>query len=883
MTYTSDDDPAFKFLDFIFEGIGDGFVEFQFLSAGRKPKLVDKSAYLTLPLDRERLRDEVMGRNGQRMVTVGVAPRCRVPERGRAGRNQDVIQVGCIWANLNNEKAPGGAIEIISRIKNFPLRPSVVINSGYGYHVYFVFRALLKAMDLLVWNELARGLRAALQVGPAASLSEVMRLPGTLNIKEEHPVPCEICEEDSSWTRYTVEEVSEAIRKNSLEVIPRETSLSNDELRRRGLGADVIESIITGRASTNHTRYYEGEDGRDVWLASVLLKKGFDAEEIKMIFRSHPNGCGSNWARKKDGEKYFELMLFKAASRQTDKDRSWVDGEDIQELKLPPGYVLKEDGIWFSPFPLGGDKKALKPVKVCNSYIRIAAIQENIETGEISLSIAFEYLGIPRVIPILRSEMAESRRLVAALSGVGGPVTSVNARLVTTYLAAYEHAFASSISRKKVSSRFGSGLGNGQFFFPGLNSAIEFSPASSGDAALYGAFSSRRGSLRDWVEVMHTLYDDGLMIPQVAVLASLVPPLQKQLQIPNFILDMYGNSSTGKSTSLKLAASVYGRPHDPESLIQQWTNTQVAVEQIAGLCSELPIYLDDAQHCPAEFKRSIIYMIANGRGKGRSAGVRGIRETPTWHTVALSSSETPLHESSPHEGARGRILPVGGASPPIPAGKGSLVRSLEKAVINNHGHAGEAYIRHLNGWTEMDWSRWRTRYSGVRAELQRESSSDLVGRVGGYIAAIQLAAEVACPLLGLRFKPDVIAAWLMLHLQEQQCHQNQVLLALRAMADYYVANIQRFAGDGQYNLGKRGTILGASKRHQYVGFLRTTIDLIFKPHKWNQNAVLGKLAEAGAICSTEKDRYTKKVSVEGVNHRMVCIKWLAILPEDTHS
>lgn len=320
---------------------------------------------------------------------------------------------------------------------------------------------------------------------------------------------------------------------------------------------------------------------------------------------------------------------------------------------------------------------------------------------------------------------------MAALSGAGAPVTSVNARLVTAYLAAYEHAFASSILRKKVTSRFGRSRGGRQFFLPGLSSAIEFSPSGPGDAALYSAYSSRRGSLGGWLEVMRTLANDRLMIPQVAVLASLVPPLQKKLQIPNFILDIYGSSSTGKSTSLKLAASVYGRPHDPDSLIQQWSNTQVAVEQLAWLCSELPIYLDDAQHCLTELKRSLVYMIANGRGKGRSSGGVGMRETATWHTVALSSSEAPLHESSPHEGARGRILPAGGTIPPIPAGVGSLVRSLERAVIQNHGHAGEVYIRHLNGWTEADWSRWQKRYIEVRSELLKSSSSNLVGRVSG--------------------------------------------------------------------------------------------------------------------------------------------------------
>lgn len=43
------------------------------------------------------------------------------------------------------------------------------------------------------------------------------------------------------------------------------------------------------------------------------------------------------------------------------------------------------------------------------------------------------------------------------------------------------------------------------------------------------------------------------------------------------------------------------------------------------------------------------------------------------------------------------------------------------------------------------------------------------------------------------------------------------------------------------------------------------------------------MAEAGALHATEEDRHTKKVSVEGVKHRMVCIKWSAILPEDVEA
>ena len=894
----ADEASSWRFLDFLFAGSSNGFVEFRFFSAGRKPKVIERPAYLPLPLNQEQLAAEVLAHNGQRMITVGPAPRCRVPGRGSAAKDHDVLQVGCVWANVDNKDATGGAVEVIRRITDLPLRPSVVVDTGYGYHVYYVFHAPLRAGRLMVWSELMPCLRDACYADAKISLSQVMRLPGTLNIKEPLPVPCEIVEEYSSWTRYDPAEVREALEKRftlggvgkmsksgaARELPFSQAALSADALRQRGVPAELIKAIVTGRINPRpgmHTGSYDGASGRDFWIASTLFEQGLGDEEIKAVFRAHPHGCGSNWALKKDGEKYLTATLRKVKERHLDRNSLAAEHEfGLTERAgstgglLPPAYTRGDDGaLWFNPPVSDTDKRAARPVKVSDSTLHVTEIQENIDTGRISLVVSFEYLGRRRATLLQRSQLSNPRQLISALAGEGAPVSANNARLIVAYLAAYEHAFAATIPHKRVTSRFGRGRANGPFFFPGLNSATEFAPLASGDAALYRAYASRHGTLPGWLDAMHALADEALMIPQAAVLAAFVPPLQRRLQIPNFILDLHGDTSTGKSTALKLAASVYGRPHDPDSLIMQWMNTQVAIEQVAGVCGELPIFLDDAQHCPVELKRAVIYMIANGRGKGRSARAGGVVETPTWHTVALSTSEEPLHEASPHEGARGRILPLGGATSPFPRDSAALVQGLEQAVAVNHGHAGEAYIRHLNGWTDAEWFRWQGRYFGLRTEMLKSSSSNLLGRVGGYIAAIQLAAEIVSPLLGLPFQADVVGAWLKLHLDEQQADQNLVLAALRALADYYVANIQHFAGDGQF---KRGTILGAAKQGQYVGFLRSTIEAVCKPRRWQQTALLNKLAEAGALLVTEGDRHSKKVSVGGIKHRMVCFRWSAL-------
>ena len=877
-----------KFLDLLFTGMAGGFIEFRHIAAGRKLTAAGQVTYLPLPLERERIVSAVLGSNGQQTITFGPAPRYRIPARGAGGKEHHVLQVGCVWATFAHRRFKGGLIEVLRRVRDLPLRPSVVVSGGYDHHVFFVLNSPLHGHLLLEWSEVIGELGAALQCSAPGDISQKIALPGTLNLEEDVPVECEVVEELSSWTRYGLDELRQAINSMSVHGHSRHTPLPAEFFRQHGLSQQLVEAVVTGHLAGRLGPRSSGlgsESGRDFQIACALFEQGCDGAEIKTLFRLHPHGCGSKWARKRDGERYLDSLLRKvAASRQERQDCAPSAGTDADdgppESNLPPCYEQHADGsLWFHPPVSDEGRKVPKPVKVCNSPLQITEIRENVDTGRISLVVSFTYLRKTVTTPILRSQMSDPRQLVAALSDVGAPFTALNARSVTAYLAAYEHTFADSIRRKKVTSSFGRGRRGSRFFFPGLSADVEFVPAGAGDAALHRAYASRRGTLQGWLEAAYAVARENLLIPQVAILAALVPPLQRKLQLPNFILDLHGNTSTGKSTSLRLAASVYGRPRDPDSLLLQWLNTSTAVEQVAAVCDELPVFLDDAQHCPAEMKRSVIYMIANGRGKGRG-GRGGVRETPTWHTVALSTSEEPLYEASPHEGARGRILSIGGLVPPFRPGAGAMVHAVERAVSDNHGHAGLAYIRHLNGWTEQEWSRWQRRYSEISKELQRGSSSNLADRVSGYIAAVQLAGEVACPLLGLPFQPDVVGAWLMLHLAEQQQEQNMVLVALRALADYYVAHGGHFVGDGRYTPDQRVAIQGVVKVQQYVGFLRSTVEAVCKARRWNATTVLNKLAAAGVLHATERDRHTKKVSVEGMQHRMVCVKWSALLHDD---
>ena len=310
---------ARKFLEFILSDYAGGFVEFRYFTSGRRPKLTGKPSYYPLPLNYEEALGEVLANNGRQMITVGLAPRCHEPGKGGIGKSHDVLQVNCLWANLDNRRASDGALEVIRRVHEFPLRPSVTVNSGYGYHVYFVFREPLSGSLLLEWNDLMQGLRDALLSDGKVDISQVMRLPGTLNVKEAHPVSCELVEEFSSWARYGITEV---------------------------------KAVIEGAAA-----------------------------------RALPSPSP-------------------AKQSKTDRDVELNFAED----DLPPGYYREDDGsVWFSPPAEEGPRKAPKPVKVSNSPVYISRIQENVDTGQVSLTLSFDYLGRKRSVTILRSQMSDSR------------------------------------------------------------------------------------------------------------------------------------------------------------------------------------------------------------------------------------------------------------------------------------------------------------------------------------------------------------------------------------------------------------------------------------------------------------------------------------------
>ena len=145
----------------------------------------------------------------------------------------------------------------------------------------------------------------------------------------------------------------------------------------------------------------------------------------------------------------------------------------------------------------------------------------------------------------------------------------------------------------------------------------------------------------------------------------------------------HGESSTGKSTALAVAASIWGRGgkvENPKTFINKWAATAVSIEITASLHNDLCLLLDEIGECDEKQAAKIPYMLGNGAGKGRGSKAITNRPIHTFRLMFLSSGEHTLEEHLKKKGI-------------------SVVAGQELRMLNVHADAGRGMgvVEELHG------------------------------------------------------------------------------------------------------------------------------------------------------------------------------------------
>ena len=339
------------------------------------------------------------------------------------------------------------------------------------------------------------------------------------------------------------------------------------------------------------------------------------------------------------------------------------------------------------------------------------------------------------------------------------PVGTANAKVLAKYLQAFEATYLNEIPQQKISFQMG---WHEDVFLLGKecissdSTNIDFQPADGGEASIANGLKSK-GEYTKWLDIINVV--SKYPFPMIALYAALSTPLIKILDVPSFGVDFSGKTSKGKTTILRISASIYGQPDEalPSSMTRTWDSTNVGLERICELLSDLPMILDDTKRANPKAVGSKIYMITHGQGRNRGSK-SGLRGTQSWHTTLISSGEAAAITYTTDAGARARLLTFRG-SPFGDTPNHELVNEVNSVIKNNYGHAGQIWIRWLID-NQNHWGSFRKELEVIKSKLN--PTTGVEARLAEQFAIIiftALKAKIALNIPNVSIISNIKKIW----------------------------------------------------------------------------------------------------------------------------
>jgi uncharacterized protein (DUF927 family) len=264
-----------------------------------------------------------------------------------------------------------------------------------------------------------------------------------------------------------------------------------------------------------------------------------------------------------------------------------------------------------------------------------------------------------------------------------------------------------------------------------------------------------RGTLEEWRQEVAALCLDNSRLT-FAVCLAFAAPLLDLVGGESGGIHYSGESGDGKTTALRVAASVCGGPE----YMKQWRASDNSMEYLALQHCDALLAMDELAQINAKVLGDTIYMLGNANGKNRARAQGGLRETAKFRILFLSTGEVGMaaHVASVNmtttAGMEGRMAEIparvcdnppgiyealhGEASPK------ALSQRLALAVKKYHGTALPAFLSELvkRDPDEMRETLMKARKMFAERYLTHEAGNQVL-RVADRCALVGAAGELA--------------------------------------------------------------------------------------------------------------------------------------------
>lgn len=388
---------------------------------------------------------------------------------------------------------------------------------------------------------------------------------------------------------------------------------------------------------------------------------------------------------------------------------------------------------------------------------------------------------------------------------------------------------------------------------------------------------SQKGSVQEWIETIGK-YCVGNSRLVFAVSMAFTAPILKLIGSENFGVNFFGGSSTGKTTTLRVACSLWGS----RDYMLRWRATGNGLEGVATAHNDLFMALDEMAEVSPHEVGSIAYMMANGDGKKRAKRDGSAQPTKKWRTCFLSAGEITLSE---HMATAGKQAKAGQevrlADIPANTGKygvfeelhgfdsgGKLSQHFVHAVGEQYGYVGIQHLRNLVEDSHDLPDVIRAARTAFVSSVCPANADGQVMRVAGFFGTVAAAGEYATSngLTGWQAGEATGGAtacfqsWLDQRGGTGAREVDRIIDDLRLFIESHGAS--RFAlkngEDNRTIINRAGYRDGATYYIMSESFRKE----VLKGHNFNLARTI--LTDMGILqTGNSSDRYTQKISVDG--------------------
>lgn len=405
--------------------------------------------------------------------------------------------------------------------------------------------------------------------------------------------------------------------------------------------------------------------------------------------------------------------------------------EVLENDIIPENYQIKENGWLYKLVEKGkGDDKKIVSIVITSTPPFITKQLKDIESLIISYEMKFKKAGEVITVPVQATEIADTKNIIN-LATKGLDVDSINRTEMVQFISMFKRL--NNIPDETVATRLGHIKGH--FIHPLLDDDIRLVIHEEGYKQLANAFKTK-GSIENYTEMVFKPIKNSPMV-MTFVYASLGSILLHDFNVDPFVVDMASKTSTGKTTALRVAASIWGT----ERLINEWNTTPIDLERKASILNSFPSMYDDTRKAKPYLLSDVVYQFSGGKSKGRG-NVQSVDVVKTWNNILLSTGETSIVEyGNEKAGVSARVITLQDK----PFNDDVNIRALYAGIESNYGHLGLAFIEQYSKQKASYKDSFKA-YEGIY--IDKAGENEVMQRVARYFAVLMVAGEILNDIAG---------------------------------------------------------------------------------------------------------------------------------------